>query len=142
MVDWVAVLSGVSTSLQIAKDLRALDKSFDEAVVRAQLVNLMEQLSDVRVQVLDAKEEAAAKDALIAELRSDLDFRQTKLVDKGRFRYFADENGEAKGNPICPVCEKKGIYHAVVQDRSKGAGGVTYYCPGCKANYGPRVPRM
>lgn len=64
-----------------------------------------------------------------------------KLIDKGQFRYFADENGKATGTPICPRCEQKGDYLAVVQDRSKGIGRITYYCPGCKANYGPHVPR-
>jgi hypothetical protein len=140
MVDWVAALSGVSTALTIAKDLRALDKSFDEAALKAQVIALMEQLSDVKMQIIEAKEEAAAKDQQIADLRRDLDFRQTKLVDKGQWRYLANEHGLAHGYPVCPLCEKKGIFIALVQDRSKGAGGVTYVCPSCKANYGQRLP--
>ncbi|MBS3850489.1 hypothetical protein KD146_17455 [Devosia sp. BSSL-BM10] len=140
MVDWVAALSGVSTALTIAKDLRALDKSFDEAALKAQVVALMEQLTDVRIQIIDAREEASIRDQEITQLKADLTFRQTKLVDRGAYRYLANPDGNAEGYPICPQCERKGLFLQLVQDRSKGAGGVVYVCPACKSNYGQRLP--
>ena len=140
MVDWVAALGGVSTALTIAKDLRALDKSFDEAVLKAQIVVLMEQLTDLKSQIIDAREEASEKDRTIAELRKELEFRETKLVDKGQWRYLANEAGLAQGFPVCPVCEKKGVFLPLVQDRSRGSGGAVYVCPSCKSNFGQRLP--
>lgn len=140
MVDWVAALSGVSTALKIAKDLRDLDNSLDKAVLRSQVVSMMEQLTDVKLQIIEAREEASEKDQVIAQLRKDLNFRQTSLVDKGQWRYLANGAGLAQGFPICPVCEKKGTFLPLVQDRSRGAGGAVYVCPSCKANYGQRLP--
>lgn len=126
--------------MTIAKDLRALDKSFDEAVLKTQIVVLMEQLTDVKLQIIEAREDSSAKDQEITRLRNDLDFRQTKLVVKGQYRYLANSEGKAEGYPICPQCERKGLFLQLVQDRSKGAGGVVYVCPACKSNYGQRLP--
>jgi DNA-directed RNA polymerase subunit M/transcription elongation factor TFIIS len=135
-MDIVGSISAVSAALGLVKELRAIDAQFDKAELKLKIAELTEALSDAKLGLIDVAEELKAKDGLIAGLRERLEFREAKLVDTGKFRYFADEAGKATGVPICPVCEKKGLHLVLAQDRSKGSGGVTYVCPSCKANYG------
>lgn len=139
-MDVVAIISTVSAALGLAKEIREIDAQFDKAELKLKIADLTISLSDAKLGLLDVAEQMREKDAEISRLSGLLAYRDTKLVDKGEFRYFADESGNAKGFPICPRCEKRGDFHTLVQDRSKGIRGITYNCPSCKANFGPRVP--
>lgn len=134
-------LSTVTTALKLATQLRDIDHQIDKADLKLKIAQMTDALAQAKTALTDAETQLRAKDAEIEHLRSEVQFRATKLVDRGQFRFFADETGNPKGRPICPKCEKRGDYLEVVQDRSRGAGGVTYYCPGCKANFGPHVPK-
>ena len=140
-MDLAAGLSALTAAIGLVRELKSADAQFSEASLKLKIAELSVALADAKSAMVDASEALRARDAEISRLRTELDFRSTKLVDKGQFRYFVDESGNPTGTPICPKCEKKGEYLSVVQDRSKGAGRVTYYCPGCRSNYGPRVPR-
>ncbi|MGO7133426.1 hypothetical protein AB9E06_21470 [Rhizobium leguminosarum] len=139
-MDVVGSISAVTAALGLVRELRSIDTQFDKAELKLKITALTESLSDAKQGLIEVADQLRKKDEEIARLNALLSFRDEKLVDKGQFRYFADEAGDAKGLPICPVCERKGNYLVLAQDRSKGAGRITYYCPGCKANYGPHVP--
>lgn len=125
----------------MASELRHIDHQLDSADLKLKLVEMMEALAKAQSDLVEAQAELDKKDAQIARLQSEAAFRSTKLVGRGQFRFFADDAGNPKGRPICPKCERRGEYLEVVQDRSRGAGRITYYCPGCNANYGQNVPR-
>ncbi|MDW9787716.1 hypothetical protein GOC19_06390 [Sinorhizobium meliloti] len=135
-MDIAGTLASVSAALGLVKELRSIDAQFDKAELKLKIADLTESLSEAKLGLVDVAQELQAKDAEIANLKEQLQFRAAKLVEQGSFRYFADEHGKPTGVPICPVCEKKGLFLKLAQDRSKGAGGVTYACPSCKANYG------
>ncbi|MDW9786806.1 hypothetical protein GOB29_19705 [Sinorhizobium meliloti] len=135
-MDIAAAISGITSALGLVKELRDINAQFDQAELKLKIADLTEALSEAKLGLVDVAEELQAKDAEIANLKEQLQFRATKLVDQGHFRYFADEQGKAAGVPVCPVCETKGLFLKLAQDRSKGAGSVTYVCPSCKANYG------
>ncbi len=140
-MDIVTALASVTAALKLAKELRDIDHQLDKADLKLKVAQMTEALAKAQTALTDAEAELRAKGEEISKLKAGLQFRATKLVDRGQFRFFADEAGNAKGTPICPRCEQRGEYLAVVQDRSKGIGKITYYCPGCKANYGPHVPK-
>lgn len=141
-MDVVATISALTAALGLAKEIREIDSQFDKAELKLKVAELTVALSDAKVGLLDVAEQVRAKDKEIAQLRELLAFRETKLSDQGEFRYFVDENGSPKGAPICSRCERNGNFHKVVQDRSKGIGKITYYCPSCQANYGPHVRHL
>lgn len=138
-MDVVGSISAVTAAIGLVKELRAIDAQFDKAELKLKIADLSEALSEAKLGLIDVAQQLQEKDAEIKRLNDLLSFKATKLVDKGEFRYFADENGGAMGAPICSRCERKGDFHRVVQDRSKGIGKITYYCPACKANFGPHV---
>jgi uncharacterized Zn-finger protein len=132
MVDWTAALSGVATAVQITKDLRALGQSMDEAASKAQLVTLMEQLSEVRMQLLDAREEARQKDEEIARLTKVETDVGSKLFQNGFF-FDTFDDGAPKGDPYCPYCieRKEGLYRLHKVEKP----GRPWHCPHCKTEY-------
>lgn len=140
-MDIATGLSSLTAAIGLVKELRSIDVQIDKAALKLKIAELTGALADAKVAMVDASETLRSREDELAKLRQALDFRATKLVDKGQFRYFADDSGNATGTPICPRCEQKGEHLAVVQDRSKGAGRITYYCPGCRSNYGSHVPR-
>lgn len=136
MVDWTAALSGVSTAIQITKDLKALDNSMSDAVHRAQLVTLMEQLSDVRMQMLDAREEARELADKIKAYQS-IEIDLTRLTQVDGFYFDKFEDGKPKGTAYCRFCieRKAGLFHTQATDYRH----IDYVCPNCKTQY-PLVP--
>lgn len=139
-MDLAGALTAVTAGLRLAKELRDIDHQLDAAELKLKLVDVTEALADAKSALIDAQAALGEKDAQIDDLSKRLRFRETKLVDRGQFRYFANDDGNARGRPVCPRCEARGEYLQLAQDRSKGIGRITYYCPGCKANYGPHVP--
>lgn len=135
-MDIASTLASVTAALGLVKELRAIDAQYDKAELKLKIADLTEALSEAKLGLVDVAEQIQAKDSEIAKLNEQLQFRAAKLVDKGHFRYFADEHGNATGVPICPVCERKGLFLRSAQDRKNGAGSVSYVCPSCKADYG------
>lgn len=140
-MDITTAIGSVTAALGLMKELREIDAQFDKADLKLKIAELTGALADAKAGLVEVADQLRGKDAEIARLTEQLTFRNVKLIDRGQFRFFADADGNPKGLPICPVCEKRGDNLALTQDRSKGAGRITYYCPSCKANYGPYVPR-
>ncbi|MGB3814028.1 MAG: hypothetical protein WA950_12455 [Shinella sp.] len=140
-MDVATAITSVTAALGLVKELREIDVQYDKAELKLKIADLTEALSEAKLGLVDIADQLREKDGQIARLQELLQFRNSKLLDRGQFRFFADEAGNPKGLPICPVCERRGNHLSLAQDRSRGAGGVTYYCPSCKANYGPHVPK-
>lgn len=135
-MDLASSLSAVSAALSLVKELKQIDAHFDKAELKLKIAELTEALSDAKLGLVEVAQQMVEKDTEIRRLTELLAYRAGNLVEKGPFRYYANDAGEASGAPICPVCERKGLHLQLVQDRSKGAGAATYVCPSCKANYG------
>jgi hypothetical protein len=140
-MDIAGSLSAVTAALSLVKELREIDTQLDKAELKLKITDLTSALSDAKLGLIEIAEDVRAKESEITRLKNIIEFRETKLVDKGQFRYFADKNGNATGLPLCPLCEKTADFLSLTQDRSKGIGKITYYCPKCKSNYGSYVPK-
>lgn len=139
-LDITAGLSSITAAINLAKEIRSIDVQVDQASLKLKIADLTVTLADAKVAMTELSSTIQAKNAEIAELQKKIQFRSTKLIDEGQFRYFADGDGKPKGYPLCPKCENRGDYLAIVQNRSMGVGHITYFCPSCKSNFGSHVP--
>jgi len=76
-MDLLSGLSAASTAISIAKDLREIDKSVDEATYKLKLAELTEALVDAKLALSEAKEQVSMLEAL---------------------------NSTLMNGPVCPVC--------------------------------------
>lgn len=132
-MDIATTISAVGAALGVVKELKQIDAQFDQASLKLKIAELTAALADAKLGLVEVAEALRDKDAKISELAALLKYRADNLVDYNGFRYLA-KDGKPSGLPYCPVCEHKGIYVRLAQDRSKA--GMPYCCPSCKGNYG------
>jgi len=83
-MDIMSGLSAASTAIGIVKDLRALDRSIDDATFKLKIAELSAALADTQVALSEAKAELSEKDETI----------------RGLERIIA----ELKTGEGCPIC--------------------------------------
>jgi soluble cytochrome b562 len=128
MVDIMTALATVRQAIQLAQDLRGIDKAIDAAEFKLKIADLTTALADIKMALSEAKEDLAAKDAEIESLKKQFE-RSAELIELKGYKYNKGPDGKPRGAPYCPVCEQKGklfqlanILHA-------------QQCPNCKALY-------
>lgn len=132
-MDVAGTLSAITAAIGLAKELKDVDHQLDKADLKLKVAELTSALAEAKMGLVDVADQLRAKDEHIIALRERLQFKADKLIDRGSFRYFSD-GGDPVGPPVCPVCEAKGLFLKLAQDRS--TNGYPYKCPNCKANYG------
>ncbi|MEW9807029.1 hypothetical protein [Mesorhizobium marinum] len=129
-MDWAGALSAVATAVGIAKDLREIDQSLDNAGMKARLADVISNLADVRMALVDARDEAIEKDREIDRLREAFYWRGN-LVEVNGFKYESFEDGSPRGSAFCPRCEQNaGRFY-----RMGFVVGGAHKCPECKTDY-------
>lgn len=125
-------LSAVSTAIEVARGMRAVEKNFDAANYKIQIADLMTALSDARLEILAARDAFADKDRAFDELKKTVS-RQSELVEaRGGFKYEANSEGQPTGYPICPTCEQRdGRITFTVQDGTARK----VRCPVCDSRF-------
>jgi hypothetical protein len=133
-MDIAAWLASVKPAMDVAKALKDINKSFDEAVYKSNIADLTEKLSDARLALIEAKEQAFEKDKEIGELKR-LQIERGHLVEgEGGYRYRADGNGAPLGFPMCPKCDPvDGRLIQLVEDKAGNAA----ICPACASQFKP-----
>lgn len=71
-MDLMSGLAAASQAIQIAKDLRGIDRSIDDAGYKLALADLTEKLADTKIALSQAKELIAERDEQIRELKAKL----------------------------------------------------------------------
>lgn len=132
-MDVGTALGLLSQTLGIVKAVRDIDKGFDAAEVKAQLAEVYGNLADVKMALTDAEVRIRDKEQEIARLKDAMK-RREKVVEKSGFPYPVKENGEADGNPFCPVCMEVDQLFIRVATRPRGLRGECE-CPKCHAVY-------
>jgi hypothetical protein len=132
-VDIISGIAAAKQALDIAKALKGIEKSYDEATLKAQLADLVSALADAKMSMVDAKEELALKDKEIAELKANFEQRLNLVQGDGDYKYFPSDEGQPVGFPICPTCEIDG---KIVQLKQNG-GPTQTRCPKCKSEFEP-----
>lgn len=128
----VEALTAVGSAIEVAKAMRAAEKSFDAATYKLQLADLMTALSEARMELVTAREAAAERDAEFERLRQTLAAQGELVEGRGGFKYRAGNAGTPTGLPICPTCEQRsGRITVTVQDGSARK----VRCPVCDARF-------
>lgn len=133
-MDIAAALASLNSALGILKGLREIDKAYDLALLRAQVVDLMGNVTDAKAELLEAQETLTAKDKEIARL-SDALAEKGELVDgPGGYKWPKTEDGLRRGFPICPACDEKEHRQVLLKQVGRGYGAV---CPRCATKFDP-----
>jgi hypothetical protein len=132
-MDFVTPIAIAKQALDALQNLRKVEKALDEATLKAELAEVTSKMADVRMALVDAKDDAAAKDAEINRLKKSFETKNA-LVTYHQQKYFRSEADPTKpvGLPICPRCEE--VDGRIILMRS-GERGMSAKCPQCKTDY-------
>ena len=133
-MDIVSGIAAVTNGLSIAKALRSIEKTFDDATYKAKIAELIESLTDAKLALAEAKEEMANKNKEIARLKESFQLRANLVNDRGDYKYIVNDAGELLGYPMCPRCEV--LDGRIVQLKQDG-GLSNARCPACSSKFSP-----
>lgn len=132
-MDILGGIAAASQALGIAKALRGIEKDYDAATYKVQIVDLIDALSNAKLALVDARENTAELEAEIARLRASFDAKAKLVKGAGDYSYFTDDDGKPIGFPACPGCEAGG---RIVQLKQDGPTE-TARCPTCDKSHSP-----
>ena len=130
------ILTGIAAAkqaLDIARGMRSLEQSFDQATMKSKLVDLIDALSDAKLALIDAKETLAERDRELSILKANFEISGALVKADGEYEYFTGENGKPFGFPVCPSCRLEG---SMIQLKQDGAS-FDAKCPKCKSKFTP-----
>jgi hypothetical protein len=131
-MDFVTIIATATKSLELVKALKDIDKQIGEAELKARAAELLSNLADLKVALVEAKEEAAAKDGEINKLKAAFQPR-SDCVRQYNFLYDKGVDGKPVGQPYCTRCEQiDGVMIKVTYDEGMRGNAI---CPQCKAKY-------
>src|ERR1700722_14711551 len=131
-MDFMTIIATTSKSLELVKALKDIDKQIGEAELKAKAAEPFSNLADVKIALVEAKEEAAAKDAEIAKLKNAFQLR-SDCVRHNSFLYDKSAEGKPLGQPYCTRCEQiDGVMIKLTYDTGERGNAI---CPECKAKY-------
>jgi hypothetical protein len=99
-----AALASIKVATDIAKFLRSANLSLEKAESKMKLAELMESLSQVRIEIAGIQEVIIAKDQRIRELQQVADVTK-RLKYEAPFYWLAD--GDRREGPFCQQCWDK-----------------------------------
>lgn len=135
-MDLMTAIAAATKSLEALKSVREISKDFDAAAFKAKIAELMSDVADMKIALIEVKDELAAKDKEIDRLKAAFSRRETETVEVYGFRYEKSGHGEPMGAPFCPRCETvSGVLMHLADVRKKDMGSIMT-CPNCKAEYG------
>jgi hypothetical protein len=134
-MDFIGTIAIATKAIEGLKLLRGLEKTFDEASFKMQIADITSNLADLKIALVEAKSEAAEKDAEISRLKSEFAFRAENTIEWHGFRYEKSRDGKPQGMPFCNRCEEvDGRFIRIAPTRSKE--GNKSVCPECKSDFG------
>lgn len=140
MTDISAILTSISTAIQIAKDLREADNAIERAELRLKLSEVVNGLADAKLAIAEMRDEIYSRELQINELQLALEFK-AKLVRHGDAYYETGAQGQATGSPYCLRCFDND--HKCRQLTTKAGAIYFRVCTTCGTQYdGNRAPSL
>lgn len=139
MADFGAISAGISSikvAIDIAKDLKGATSAIKDAEVKLKIAELLEAMSEVKVQLVEAQDENLELKRTIKDLESAL-ARQDEVVFRDGHYYLAEaQEGKPQG-PFCSNCYSSNNRLSLLTEvtgtfRSFGK----YKCPACEQRFG------
>jgi len=137
-MDFPAAFATATAALDIARGLRAVEKSYDAVELKIQIVDLIDNLIDVKGALQDAREEVERLELAIAELRRASAVRaETVIYDGFRYERMPGTDDDPRGYPYCQRCDDQEGRLVRTVDASHGPGTT---CPQCKTLFKQAYP--
>jgi uncharacterized coiled-coil DUF342 family protein len=129
-------LTSIKTAIDIAKTLKNIDKSYNDAEVKLKIIDLMDKLADVKEKLLDIKDENLSYRIRIKELEEQIRLKEELIFEYGVYWF---SKGNVKVGPYCQRCQdidNKVVYLQNDQDEDVD-GTIKHYwiCKECKSEY-------
>ncbi|MBA4742846.1 MAG: hypothetical protein H2060_09100 [Azoarcus sp.] len=122
------IISGISTSITLARRLREISKNIEDAEFKNLLADLSSELSDVKLEAASLKDQIAAlqeENALLKKTASPSDEKPTG-------RKWGCYQFEGDTTPYCPACwDSKRMKSSTTRINTKFR-----HCPVCNAPIG------
>jgi len=133
-VDLASGMAAVGQAISITKSLRDLEKSYDAALYKSRMVELLEALIEAKSALADAKQTIEEKQRQIEALREAFGESTDLALGDGDYKYKVDADGCRVGFPVCPKCEATaGKIVQLKQDVSYRKAK----CPVCDSSFSP-----
>lgn len=133
-MDLMAGIAAATQALGIAKALRAVEKSYDQATYKAQMTDLVDALTDAKLALAQAREDMAEKNAEIERLKRSFEKAASLVKGDGDYNFLTAEDGSPIGYPVCPKCEQ--VDGRVIQLKEAG-NFLAARCPACDKTFTP-----
>ncbi|MBB4429112.1 hypothetical protein GGD66_007712 [Bradyrhizobium sp. CIR48] len=130
MVTIAEGLAAASAGLNFAKDLLALKKIYEDADLKLKIASLNESLAKAKTALSDAEEQLRAKNAEVAALQKNFEFKETLIEVRG-YKYEKGPDGKPTGFAFCQRCEQEGKLHRL----TKSHRPQHYNCPNCGRDF-------
>jgi hypothetical protein len=104
-MDIASGIAAVTQGLSIAKALRSIEKTYDEATAKAKIAEIIDALTDAKLALAEAKEGLADRDREIERLRAAFAAQGKLVTGPGDYMYKSDAEGRPLGYPTCPKCQ-------------------------------------
>jgi hypothetical protein len=131
-MDFMTIIATTTKSLEMVKALKDIDKQIGEAELKAKAAELLSNLADLKIALVEAKEEATTKEAEIITLKKSFQLR-ADCVRHYNFLYDKSVDGKPQGQPYCTRCEQiDGVMIKVTYDEGMRGNAI---CPQCKTKY-------
>lgn len=132
-MDIIGGIAAASEAIEIARTMRNVQKAYDAVELKAQIVDLMDKLMDIKGALQDARDEKETLLAEVATLHDVAKRREETIIIQG-FRMIASKKdpGEPQGFPFCLRCEEVDgrLLSTVSNPSGRGAR-----CPECRSEY-------
>ena len=131
VIEFCALLSSTSAAIGIAKAVREFQGMFDRADLKIKMAEHSGTLADVKIALVDVRDEHAAKDQEIERLRTAFAFRGETVGSSG-WRFQKTRSGPAYGKPLCPKCIDDEARFILARQYG---GDSEVFCPHCETKH-------
>ncbi|WP_086482101.1 hypothetical protein [Oceanospirillum sanctuarii] len=139
MPDLGAISAGITSikvAIDLAKELKGATSAIKDAEIKLKIAELLEAMSEVKIQLVEAQDENLELKQKIKELQSAL-ARQDEVVFRDGYYYLAEpQDGKAEG-PFCSNCYSSNNHLSLLTEvtgRFRKFG--KYTCPACEQRFG------
>ena len=131
------IISGLTTVISIAKQLRDVSQKIKDADTKNLIADLSLALADLKMQVAELQEQNLSLRADLKKAAEQEDVRENVVLRDGMY-YLATPMFRRPDGPYCTACIDSGNKLIVLRELT-GQFRVfgTHQCPICKAHYGP-----
>lgn len=131
-MDIMTAISVATRSIEALNALKNIDKALGEAELKGRAANLLSDVADLKISLLEAREEIARRDAEISKLKASFQLR-TESLRHNEMLYEKGPDGKPAGQPFCPRCEQiDGTMIKLTYDEGMRGSAI---CPQCKAKF-------